>query len=59
MKNSTAIIIIIIGAIIWGVIKWMFLPDTFVMNLFSTLLFIGLGISLGVTGKKMADKKRA
>lgn len=58
MKNSTAIIIIIIGAITWGIVRWMFLPDTFVMNLLSTLLFIGFGISLGVIGKKMADKNR-
>lgn len=58
MKNSTAIIIIVIAAIVWIVMKWTILPDTFALNIVSILIFLALGISLGLMAKSKNRKKK-
>ncbi|EGA90207.1 hypothetical protein GPDM_06675 [Planococcus donghaensis MPA1U2] len=58
MKKWTVIWIVILAAILERVVHHLFLTDSFIIRLFTALIFVAIGIGIGLISQKKKHYKQ-
>ncbi|ANU12633.1 hypothetical protein B481_1327 [Planococcus halocryophilus Or1] len=59
MKKWTVIWVVIFAAILERVVHHLFLTDSFIIRLFTALIFVAIGIGIGLIAQKNKQYKQA